>query len=143
MIAVADSSYVVAVYTENDPRHEDCLLVHKRQRLVYVPQTTLAEVAYLIGRGGGNRAVLRFLSGLPMSKFRLVALEAEDVVRVTEILQQYADARLDFVDATVMAVAERMDIGRILTLDQRDFSIVSPRHRDYFELLPQSYSPLT
>jgi hypothetical protein len=41
------------------------------------------------------------------------------------------------VDASITAVAERLDITRILTLDQRDFRIIRPRHCDYFELLPQ------
>jgi predicted nucleic acid-binding protein len=35
-----------------------------------------------------------------------------------------------------MAVAERLNIGRVLTLDRRDFQIMRPRHRDFFELLP-------
>ncbi|MBC7813792.1 MAG: PIN domain-containing protein [Burkholderiales bacterium] len=143
MIAIADTSYVVAVTVQTDQWHEKCLAIHRQHNLIYLPQTTLAEVAYLIGREGGNLAVWQFLSELPTSKYRLVALDPDDLMRTAEILKQYADARLDFVDATVMAVAERMDISRILTLDQRDFSIVRPRHRDYFELLPQSYSPLT
>jgi len=37
---------------------------------------------------------------------------------------------LIFVDATIAAVAERLQIARILSLDQRDFRIIRPRHRD-------------
>jgi predicted nucleic acid-binding protein len=43
---------------------------------------------------------------------------------------------VDFVDATIAAVAERLNITRILTLDQRDFQIIRPKHSDYFEILP-------
>jgi predicted nucleic acid-binding protein len=41
-----------------------------------------------------------------------------------------------FVDATVVAIAERLKIQRILTTDCRDFSLVRPRHCKEFELLP-------
>ena len=35
-------------------------------------------------------------------------------------------------------VAERLNITRILTLDQRDFQIIRPKHSEYFEILPSS-----
>lgn len=53
-----------------------------------------------------------------------------------EILEQYADSQLDFTDAAIVAIAERLAITRVYTLDRRDFSIVRPIHCDYFELLP-------
>jgi predicted nucleic acid-binding protein len=59
-----------------------------------------------------------------------------DLQRVHEILQQYAESRLDFVDATVVAIAERQNITRILSLDRRDYTIIRPKHAPYFELLP-------
>jgi predicted nucleic acid-binding protein len=40
---------------------------------------------------------------------------AEDYVRSAEILRQYADANLDFVDALISATAERLNIKRLLT----------------------------
>ena len=60
----------------------------------------------------------------------------EDLVRVHEILEQYADNQLDFTDAAIIAIAERLTITRVYTLDRRDFSIIRPSHCDYFELFP-------
>ena len=52
-------------------------------------------------------------------------------------MDQYADMQLDFVDATVTAIAERLeDIRRILTVDQRDFRAIRPVHCTHFEVLP-------
>lgn len=45
-------------------------------------------------------------------------------------------AVVDFVDITLAAVAERLGIRQILTLDQRDFRILRPRHCEHFELAP-------
>jgi predicted nucleic acid-binding protein len=47
----------------------------------------------------------------------------------------YEQARIGFVDATVVGLAERLKISR-MTTDRRDFSIVRPRHCKGFELLP-------
>jgi predicted nucleic acid-binding protein len=55
---------------------------------------------------------------------------------VQGILEQYADSQLDFADAAIVAIAERLNITRVYTLDRRDFSIIRPSHCDYFELLP-------
>lgn len=51
-------------------------------------------------------------------------------------MQQYADANLDFVDAIIAAIAERLNITRILTLDQRDFRLIRPHHCEAFDILP-------
>src|SRR3954447_24252798 len=130
MVAVADTSYVLAVAIETDAGHDACLDVHHKQGIVYLPQTTLAEIAYFLTRDFGNEVAARFLIELPRTKYRLIALEPEDVLRTANILQQYADTRVDFVDATIAAVAERLRISRILTLDQRDFHIIRPKHID-------------
>ncbi|MGV0028152.1 PIN domain-containing protein [Phormidesmis priestleyi] len=63
-------------------------------------------------------------------------LTEQDVIRVAAILDQYADSRIDFVDATVMAIAERYRSQIILTLDQRDFRMFRPQHCESFILLP-------
>lgn len=38
-----------------------------------------------------------------------------------EILEQYADSQLDFTDAALVTIAERLNITRVHTLDRRDF----------------------
>lgn len=136
MFAVADTSYVLAVAIETERMHRHCLAVHRQQDIIYLPQTTLAEIGYFLTQYYGNEAMARFLVQLPQTKYRLVALEAADIVRTANLLQQYADTRVDFVDATIAAVAERLGITRILSLDQRDFHVIRPRHLDYFEILP-------
>jgi predicted nucleic acid-binding protein len=136
MVAVADTSYVVAVTLSADEGHDACTAVHRRERLIYLPQSTLAEVAYLLTKYIGNEGTARFLRDLPNSKYRLVTLRPSDISRTAELLEQYADSRVDFVDATIAAVAERLNITRILTLDQRDFQIIRPKHHAYFEILP-------
>ena len=78
----------------------------------------------------------RFLKHLVAGEIILEAIDFTDLQRVTEILDEYADSQLDFVDATIIAIAERRNISRILTLDRRDFTIVRPKHCVSFDILP-------
>jgi uncharacterized protein len=48
----------------------------------------------------------------------------------------YADLRSELADASVVAVAERLGVTTLLTIDRRHFSVVQPRHADVFSLLP-------
>jgi len=60
----------------------------------------------------------------------------QDYSRSADILRQYADANLDFIDALIVAIAERLNIKRLLTLDRRDFQLIRPKPCVSFELLP-------
>lgn len=43
-----------------------------------------------------------------------------------QLLEKYTDSRMDFVDASIADVAERLNITRVLTLDQREFAFCVP-----------------
>jgi uncharacterized protein len=133
---IADTGFIVALLNQTDARHQDVAPIYKQYQSIYFPQTVLAEVAYLLGRDAGISTVIAFLTGLPKSRFRVIALTEIDVNRIAEILTKYADSRIDFVDASVMAVAERLSITTISTLDRRDFRLFRPQHCQSFELLP-------
>jgi len=60
----------------------------------------------------------------------------EDYRRVAVLLDTYADLRVGFVDAAVLAVVERLRESKLATLDHRHFSVMRPRHVDALELLP-------
>jgi uncharacterized protein len=141
MNAIADTGFVVAFLNQGDASHQAVKAIYLQQRSIVLPQTVLAEVAYLVGKAAGSSAVAAFLQGMGQSRFGLMALEAPDVVRTAEILRLYEDSRIDFVDATVMAMAERLGIIQVLTLDQRDFRLFQPRHCPAFELLPYDAHP--
>jgi predicted nucleic acid-binding protein len=49
---------------------------------------------------------------------------------------QYRDFPLGGADASIVALAERLDIETVVTLDDRPFRAVRPRHRRAFRLLP-------
>jgi predicted nucleic acid-binding protein len=77
-----------------------------------------------------------FVQQLTYSDWHIENLTGADLERAQELLSVYKDAELDFADATIIAMAERLDVDTILTLDRRDFRMVRPLHAGYFNLLP-------
>jgi uncharacterized protein len=55
---------------------------------------------------------------------------------VGELVAQYQDFPLGGVDASVVALAERLRTDLVVTLDQRHFRAVRPSHCPAFRLLP-------
>jgi len=53
----------------------------------------------------------------------------------------YIDLPLGIVDAAMIAIAERLQLTEIATLDHRHFTVVQPRHTATFALLPGSDTP--
>jgi uncharacterized protein len=43
---------------------------------------------------------------------------------------------LDPTDASVIAMAERLGVKQVATLNRRDFGVVRPRHVDALQLVP-------
>ena len=50
--------------------------------------------------------------------------------------EQYADARVGFVDAAVLSVVERLGERKLATLDHRHFGLLRPRHVVALDLVP-------
>jgi predicted nucleic acid-binding protein len=96
----------------------------------------VAEVGYLLARNAGARVEALFLTALADGDFQLIDLQAQDYRRAAELVQAYADLPLGTTDATVIALAERLGLSEVATLDRRHFSIVRPRHVPALTLLP-------
>jgi uncharacterized protein len=63
-------------------------------------------------------------------------VDPSDWLRIAELVGRYRDLPLGTVDASVVAVGERLGITEVATVDRRHFSVVRPRHVGEFTLLP-------
>lgn len=100
-----------------------------------IPALVVGEVAFLAGTRSGPQAEAAVLRS-----FRDSDVEAptpDDYERMAELVQQYADFPLGAVDASVIALAERLDTDVVVTLDHRHFGAIRPRHRESLTLLPE------
>jgi predicted nucleic acid-binding protein len=63
-------------------------------------------------------------------------LTAEDYARMAELVLTYGDLPLGTTDASVIAIAERLKVTDVATLDRRHFAVVRPAHVTALTLLP-------
>jgi predicted nucleic acid-binding protein len=56
---------------------------------------------------------------------------------MTQLVRQYAGFPLGVADASVIAIAERLKVAQVATIDHRHFRAVRPEHCAAFELLPR------
>jgi predicted nucleic acid-binding protein len=106
--------------------------------LVIVPGLVLAEVDYFLRE---NRTAMRKLVAEifdPATRYEYELPLASDIVRALELDARFEKLNLGLVDGTVVSVAERRHVYRVLTTDRRDLGTirVGPRLTRSLELLP-------
>ena len=132
-----DTGSLVAMANRQDRYHARCMaLFDDAPGPLLVPAPVLTEVCYLLERARGAQAEAGFLRSVRDDVFTLVALTAADLDRMADLVETYADLPLGAADASVIAVAERLGVHQVATLDHRHFTIVRPRHAAALELLP-------
>lgn len=134
---IVDTGPIVAAASAKDADHARSLdaLANLREPPLISP-FVVTEVCYFLSTRATSAAEAAFLRSLVVGTFQLVDLTLADLERAAELVEQYADLPLGAADASVIALAERLDVRTVMTLDRRHFSIVRPRHVGAFELLP-------
>ncbi|MEA2687140.1 MAG: uncharacterized protein QOE93_2335 [Actinomycetota bacterium] len=137
MALVVDTGPLLAALDGADPDHDECaeLLASATEDLV-VPTLVLAEVDYWCHQRLGPHAWLAVLDDVLDGVYRVEHPTPSDLARCRALQAEYADLRLGVVDASVIALLERLGETRIATLDHRHFSVVRPVHVTGFVVLP-------
>ena len=130
---LCDTSALIALVNHKDKNHA-AVKVFENDQLA-IPTTVLCEVDYFLIKYMGDHVAKVFLEEVTADR-ELVVFDAIDLARVNQIRRFYEDLPLGFVDASLIAIAERYRIQKILTLDRRHFTAVKPLHLEYLELLP-------
>jgi len=136
MTALLDTGFLLAMLAHNDPLHESCKAVMLQERTPLIPSPVLPEFAYMAIRDLGYDRFIQFMQAVTQADSQIVFAVQEDYTRAIQVVEQYADSRIDFVDCMIVAMAERLNISRILTIDQRHFRMFRPKHIDVFEIFP-------
>ena len=137
MALVLDTGVVVALLDAGDREHARCVaLAERTHEPLVVPAATLVEVDYWVRKRLSTDAWRIFVEDIARGAYLLDATDERDLSRAAELEEQYDDLKLGFVDASVIAVCERLGEKKVATLDRRHFSIVEPRHVKRLEILP-------
>jgi predicted nucleic acid-binding protein len=134
---ILDTGPLLAALDAADPDHERCarLITTAREDLV-IPLLVLAELDYWCHRRLGADIWIAFLDDLLAGAYRAEAPTGTDLARCRELQSTYLDLGIGVTDASVIALAERFDESKVVTLDHRHFAAIRPSHVDALTLLP-------
>lgn len=139
-VILADTGALYALMDASDARHTSALEWWTRHAPlrpdIRVPVTVLPELAYLLSTRISPDAGIAFLDAVASGEFVIEPADDDDIARAAEIMRQYRDLPLGFVDASIVAIAERLDARELLTTDRRHFGVVRPQHVRSLTLLP-------
>jgi uncharacterized protein len=129
---LCDTGPLIAAFNAADADHQRCVrfLAENWTRLVIL-SLAVTEVCHLLTdpqRRGHTRLAAEFCAAIADDELRVIEATPHDYRRMAELLTTYTALRLQAVDACVIALAERLDVKEIATLDHRDFLIVAPKH---------------
>jgi predicted nucleic acid-binding protein len=134
---VLDTGPILALLDAGDPAHERSVaMVEAIREDLVVPACVLVEVDYWARKLLGPDSWDIFVEDVVSGAYRLEPFTTPDLARATELEREYGDLDLGLVDASVIALCERLGETKVATLDRRDFSVVRPRHCEYLRLLP-------
>ena len=138
MISLLDTGVLYALIDSTDEHNAAVISTLQTYRgRILLPIPVITEVTFLISNRLGVHAMAQFLESIDTFAHELIAPEIDDYRRSAEILRKYNDQNIDFVDTCIVAMAERLNITTILTVDRRHFRMFKPAHCDSFELLPE------
>lgn len=128
-----DTGALVSLLDRSQRRHREFVdFFDAWDGQVVTTEAVLTEASHLLGRvTGGAIACIEFvLAGGAL----LVPTSTAAIRRARDLMRQYADCPMDFADATLVVLAEDLKTNRILTTDQRDFSIYRIGGRKRFRI---------
>lgn len=137
MALILDTGPLYASLDRKDQDHKRCRgLIESAGEEVVIPAPVLPEVDFLVSTRMGASPTVALMRDVESGAYRVKELQAGDYPRVRELMDRYADMDLGFVDASVIALVERLGEPKLATLDRRHFLAVRLRHIDGLEILP-------
>jgi predicted nucleic acid-binding protein len=137
MAILLDTSAVLAAADRADLNHEAAVAWFRRaDEPLLLGALTLGELDVLLQRELGAEASLAVVDAIVEGVIRLVSPSVEDLVRAVDLLREAAEHRPRLADAVLVAMAERLDVRRVVTFDRRPIAVFRPRHVRSLDLEP-------
>ena len=121
---IADTGFFFALGNRQDKFHQkakQCL--QRLEEPIITTYPVIIETSYLLAERCNQSIQFKFLEQFIQGRVNIFSLEIHHLERCLNLMKQYADLPMDLADASLVVVAEELDEARILTTDQRDFSI--------------------
>ncbi|MCP4493836.1 MAG: PIN domain-containing protein [Gammaproteobacteria bacterium] len=135
-----DTGPLVALFNPRDHDHKACrAILETISEPMLTTEAVLTEVMHLLIPG--SRGIEGLMSFVMSDYLSPVALARSDHQQSFTLMNKYNDLPMDFADATLVAIAEKLKISQVFTLDISDFNAyrIKKGHRYYpLELVGRS-----
>lgn len=118
-MTLTDTGPLIARVNRNDPHHAACAsaIAHLSGPLL-TTWPCLVEAMHIVHRRGGHPARRNLWALRQSGQLDLHAPTDDEVGRMAELMDRYQDLPMDLADASLIAVAERLAIKSLFTLDE-------------------------
>ncbi len=128
-----DSGPLIALFDRNDKYHLASIKFIKDNNSELV--TTLASVTETLHLLDFNRnAQIDFLGWVNAGAVALEPISSDDLQRIKELTIKYSDLPMDFADACLVLLGEKLNISTVATID-RDFDVYRLKGKKPFTTL--------
>jgi len=126
-----DTGPILAVFVKDDKYHAKALEYFSRTPAQFFTSlAVITEAIHLLDfRKELQRDLLRWIKS---GAIEVVHQHLNDWNRIIELYEKYSDLPIDFADASLVAICERLEIRQVATIDG-DFRIYRYRNRQSFE----------
>jgi uncharacterized protein len=107
-----------------------------KKTTVYLPEDLKSALGRLATERGRSEAELALLQEVARKTYRLEPFSVGNVAEARRIMVQYADMRINLVDASNVVLANRHGALDVLTLDERHFRALRGPGGHPFRILP-------
>ncbi len=116
-----DTGPLTALFDKDDKFHRKIVEFIKDKKFRFVTTTAvLTEVTHLLDFS--VEAQINFFQWILNNGVTIEEVGISDIARIIELTKKYSDQPMDFADATLVVVAERTGIKKIISIDS-DFDI--------------------
>jgi len=138
MEAIIDTSAIISLVDRScEHHHKISDIIDKGDFRLIVPSPVIPEACYMLNKKFGTSIEIKFIEEIISVNLHIEIIKFPDLVRIAEILKKYSTLDIGYVDGAIVAIAERLKINCILTLDRKHFNSLIPLGFDYFEIYPE------
>ncbi len=135
---LVDAGIIFALFDQSDRWHTRAqTFVDAYPGRLIVSASVVPEAAYLANKYLGAQAETDLVMAVSQGDFVIENLLPADYARACVLMAQHQRMKIGFVDASNVAVCERLKLADFATVDRRHFSAIRPSHRAALNLLPE------
>jgi predicted nucleic acid-binding protein len=133
-----DTGPLVAYLDKKDPAHdESALSLDGFSGQLHTTSAVISEAMHFVAAGNDGPALLAEFVTASQTLVHNLA-QPPDLRAAAVLMAAYSNVPMDYADATLVLLAERLNVFDILTLDHRGFSAYHTRERHALRILERA-----